>query len=81
MTEMDERHKWYLYDLGFLLKEYALRAKADYDNHRGHDSESFYLGEFMAYSHVISVMQQQAKVFDIPLEDLRLADIDPDKDL
>jgi hypothetical protein len=35
----------------------------------------------LAVSEVIAIMQQQAEGFGIPLSDLRLDDIDPDRDL
>jgi hypothetical protein len=42
---------------------------------------SFESGYLMAFSYIIGLMQQQAEAFGIPLEELRLEDIDPDKDL
>jgi hypothetical protein len=78
---IDERYKLYLGDLGFLLKEYALEAKVERDQHRGSEDESYYTGVLMAFHRIISLMQQQAIAFDIPLEDLRLDDIDPDQTL
>jgi hypothetical protein len=77
----DERYRWYLYDLGFLVKEYARKAKAERDQHRGGSEEGYWIGHVIAYSQVISLMQQQAEGFDIPLRDLRLEDIEPDRDL
>ena len=65
----------YLLDLGTLLKEYAVAAK------RAAESDSFSLGRLMAYHEVISLMQQQAVAFGLPLERLGLHDIDPERDL
>jgi hypothetical protein len=35
----------------------------------------------MAYYEVLSLMQQQAVAFDLPLQDLALDGLDPDRDL
>jgi hypothetical protein len=35
----------------------------------------------MAYYEVISLMQHQAEAFDLPLSDLALFGLDPDRDL
>jgi hypothetical protein len=81
MTNQDERYKNYLFDLGFLLKEYALETKAKKDKEIEENVKVYYTGELMAYHRVISLMQQQAEAFGIPLSDLRLEDIIPDRDL
>ena len=39
------------------------------------------LRRVMAFNEVISIMQQQAEGFEIPLAELRLDDIEPDRDL
>jgi hypothetical protein len=70
----------YLRDLGHLLKEDALEAKRDAEAASGEDA-AFARGLSLAYYEVISLMQQQAWVFGIPLEEMSLADINPDKDL
>ena len=70
----------YLRDLGHLLKEDALEAKRDMDSASGDDA-TFAQGRRLAYYEVISLMQQQAWVFGIPLEEIGLADINPDNDL
>jgi hypothetical protein len=78
---VDPKYKWYLLDLGDLVKEQALRAKQRRDiSPRGADRD-LHTGAVLAYNSVISLMQQQALGFDIPLEELRLDDIDPDRDL
>ncbi len=76
-----ETYEYYLLDLGDYLKEYALDAKRACDKHRGTEDYGFYSGIRLAYYGVITLMQQQARGFGIPLEDLKLHDIDPDKDL
>lgn len=81
MSCHNDRYRLYLRDLGLQLKEYALQARQQREQSRGSESESYYLGELHAYHGVISLIQQEAKVFEIALEELRLDDIDPDHDL
>jgi hypothetical protein len=35
----------------------------------------------MAYHEIVSLIQQQAEAFGIPIEDIGLSDISPEKDL
>jgi hypothetical protein len=72
----------YLFDLGLLLKERALQARAERDaSPDGSPDREFQSGRVIAFNEVISIMQQQAEGFEISLADLRLEDIDPDRDL
>ena len=67
----------YLLDLGMLLREMALEAKkTSIENESEYD-----LGRVMAYYEVISLMQQQAKTFEIELSDLNMEEFDPDQKL
>jgi hypothetical protein len=68
----------YLLDLGTLLKEHAVTTRRE---SKADPSDSFALGRLMAYHEVISLMQQQARAFGLPLENLNLNDIDPERDL
>lgn len=43
--------------------------------------ESYRLGALMTFHSVISLLQQQARAFEIPLEELDLSDIEPERDL
>lgn len=80
---MDDRNEktaqHYLLDLGTLLEEQAVRARRE--SNANHPADSFALGRLMAYHEVISLMQQQARAFGVPLENLNLNDIDPERDL
>jgi hypothetical protein len=58
-----------------------LEAKARRDAARDKDDRLFHAGEVLSYYAVISLIQQQAQGFDIPLEELRLDGLDPDRDL
>lgn len=79
---MAEKHKNYLYDLGLILKERALEARRQRDKLplESLDRE-FQSGRVIAFNELISIMQQQAEGFEIALSDLRLDDVDPDRDL
>jgi hypothetical protein len=77
MSESRNVHALYLSDLGQLLKERALEAKAERDR----TNDAFQKGRAMAYYEVISLLRHQAGLFQIPLEDLKLSEIDPDVDL
>jgi hypothetical protein len=76
-----DTHRLYLYDLGFFLREAALDAKAARDAAAGMESEPFQGGKTLAYYEVLSLLIAQADAFDLPLEDLRLDGLDPDRDL
>lgn len=45
------------------------------------DAAAFQNGVVMGHYHVLSTMRSQALAFGIPLEDLNLHDIDPDREL
>ena len=59
----------------------ARDAKRDADGAAGTGDEGFRSGSLMAFHAVISLLQQQALAFQIPLADLDLADIEPMKEL
>jgi hypothetical protein len=78
----DKKYKYYLFDLGQIIKDRALNAKGDLANEQENTNGFMYeSGRLMAFNEVISIMQQQADGFGIDLEELNLNDIDPDKDL
>jgi len=77
-----EKHENYLFDLGLILKERALEARRQRDELPLESPErAFQSGRVIAFNEVISIMRQQAEGFGIPLSDLRLEDIEPDRDL
>ena len=79
---MDPKYKWYLYDLGPILKQRALEHRAERDA-EGAESEqrAFLDGLVLGFNEVISILQQQADGFQIGRQELRLDDIEPDRDL
>ena len=70
-------YKNYVHDLGFLIKEMALEAK---QTAKQTDSD-FAIGYMAGFHRVVSLMQQQAEGFGIPLDELALDGIDPDTEL
>lgn len=75
-------YKNYLTDLGPLILERALEAKQMKQREvRGTEAYEYASGRLMAYNEVISIMQQQAGGFNIPLAELKLEKVDPDRDL
>jgi hypothetical protein len=77
---MSETLKNYAFDLGYEIKLRALEAVRERDA-AGSEDRSSESGRVMAFYEVISLMQQNAESFGIPLSDLRLDDIVPDRDL
>jgi hypothetical protein len=77
----DDRYRQYLFDLGLLLWEHAIEAKKQRDAQPAGEGRAYHTGELMAYHRVVSLMQQQAEAFGIPLADLRLEGVEPDRDL
>jgi len=72
----------YLFDLGLLIKERALEARRERDQQPiGSAERDFHSGRVLGFNEVLSIMQQQAEGFDIPLSELRIDDINPDRDL
>jgi hypothetical protein len=71
----------YLRDLVQLVKEMALGARLDRDAAVGGLDADLKLGKLMAWHEIVSLMQQQARVFGIDLDDIALGDIDPERDL
>jgi hypothetical protein len=71
----------YLTDLGFLLKDAALEAKARAAKETGEPGYQYALGRAQAYYEVLSLMQQQARAFGVDAKDLSLQGFDADRDL
>jgi len=83
-----ETYANYLRDLGYLLRERAEEAARDSRSIRAKRrveertaSDAFVEGLSQALYEVISLMQHQAEVFEIPLADLALEGLDPERDL
>lgn len=70
----------YLLDLGRLLKEEAMQARQQAKG-APDDDKLFQEGRLLAYNEIVSLMQQQAIAFGLPLDSIGLQGIDPDADL
>jgi hypothetical protein len=70
----------YLRDLGYELREAALEAK-NRAAKASAETKDFEAGRAFAYYEVLSLMQQQAEVFELPLAKLALDGLDADRDL
>jgi hypothetical protein len=77
----DKKFEHYLFDLGRLVREYALAAVEERQKQKDPASLEFYEGYILGFHRVVSLMQQQALAFDIELKDLQLEGIEPDRDL
>jgi len=75
----------YFSDLMVLIKDMAFESKREmtekFNGNFDNPDYIFYRGKTNGYYEMISLMQQQAEAFGIPLKDLNLDDIDADKDL
>ena len=71
---MSNNYKFILHDICSHLKEKAELAQ------NSTSSDDFDNGYRMAMYEVISLIHQQAKVFQIDLKDVALEDIDPERD-
>ena len=71
----------YLNDLGPIIMERALEAKAQAKSAKPGADKSFQEGRLIAFNEVVSIMQQQAQGLGISLTDLRLDGVVPDRDL
>jgi hypothetical protein len=77
---MSDCYRNYLRDLGCLLREAALEAKRGHIASKGTEDASFKSGRSMAYYEVVSLMKQQAAVFNIPDADIAFDGFDPERD-
>jgi len=72
----------FLHDVGGYIKERAQQAVQVRDCEEvGSLNRQYQNGRVMGFNEAISILQQTAKGFDIPLSALSLEDIEPDRDL
>lgn len=71
----------YLRDLGGLIRGLALEARRERDAARGSPEEQYRTGYLMAFHTVVSLLLQQAEAFQIPLDELQLAEMNPEDEL
>jgi hypothetical protein len=70
-------YQLYLGDLGYLIRELAVESKRVATDKQ----TDFAVGYMAGFHRVVSLMQQQADAFGIPLTDLALDGFDPDSEL
>jgi hypothetical protein len=73
-----EKYKHFLEDFGCLLREQALEVKERAKLSAGSGDETFLKGQLFSYYAVFSLIKHEAEVFDIPMNELNLQDIDPE---
>jgi len=69
----NDKYKNYLKDLGVLTAEYAREAIQDEKAAKGTSEEGYKTGYAMGFHSFITLMQQQAVAFEIPLDEIGLA--------
>jgi hypothetical protein len=78
---MNELHHNYLFDTGYLLREMALEARESLREAKGTTNEDFQSGRLMAYYEVMSLLISQAQTFELPIDDLHMEGLNPDRGL
>lgn len=71
----DDKYKLYLVSLGEIIKKYALDAKENKNGKKGTTQEDFATGYLASFHRIVTLMQQHAETYDIPLKELSLDDI------
>ncbi len=77
---MPDLYRDYCVDVVSYIKERALRARQERDRALG-ETRTFEDGRLLAFNEVLSIIRQHAEGMDIPLADLKLENLDPDRDL
>jgi hypothetical protein len=77
---MNDTYRNYLLDLGRYVRDAGTTAKTEAES-ASDDDRQFEQGRWMAYYEVLSLMQQQAAAFNLPLRDLSLDGFDADRDV
>ena len=77
----EEKYKWYLGDLGHWIRERALEESKVERAPPGSAEHAFREGLRMGYYVVISHMQGHSEAFGIPLAELCLDELNPERDV
>lgn len=75
----DESFRYYLHDLGKLLVESGLKARAERNAGLGATDYDFRCGRAMAYYEILDLMLDQAKSFGIASSALGMKGFDPQR--
>lgn len=76
--KQNEKYKAYCISLGEVLKEYTNEAIEKKKNSIGTENANFDAGYLNGFYRIITLMQQQAEVFELSLDELGI-DIDENK--
>jgi hypothetical protein len=81
-----ESLKAFIHEICEAIKERALEAKREKDEVEKRKDQDigeymYAVGRLMTFNEVISIIQQTAEPLGLTLKDLKLDDIDPDRDL
>ena len=75
-------YEGFLRDVGGIIRERAFEAKGKREQSRaGSEERWLHTGQTIAFSEVLSILQQTLSGFDLPLESMQLGELDPDRDL
>jgi hypothetical protein len=78
----EDVYRNYLRDLGYILRENAIKAKEDFHAAKDPEDRAFRQGFRMAYYDVVTIMQQQQIAFyEVSDSDLAFEDFDPERDV
>ena len=73
---MDGNYKSYLISLGEVIREYAKEAKRNKDLAIGTEREQLATGYLSGFHRIVTLMQQQAEIYDISLKEISLDKLD-----
>ena len=75
-------YEGFLRDVGGYIRERAFEAKRQREQFPGGSEERLlHTGRTIAFSEVLSILQQTLAGFDLPFDSMQLGELDPDRDL
>ena len=70
---VDQKYKWYLYDLGPIIQDYVDDLRRENQScKKGTKEKAFVDGQLMSFNWLVEMLKQQADAFSIGREELRL---------
>ena len=69
---MENKYHLFLEDIGNTIKNYALEAKKIKDSSNDSEEIKFQTGYLCGFHRIITLMQQQAEIYDISLKEINL---------
>jgi len=77
----EDTYRCFLGDYVYYLLENVQELKEGWEKSRGTSDEPFYEGQLQSFQWAISLLRQYVEAFGIPLADIGLDKIVPNKDL